>query len=190
MVYEAVLAASRAVMNAMRPGVSWLDMHRLSERVILEHFLRAGLLKGTIDELVAANIGALFQPHGLGHLIGLDTHDVGGWPEGTTRPTEPGLCKLRNGRPLCENMVITVEPGAYFIPALLEPAFKDPTKAHLLVEERLRTFLGFGGVRIEDDVIVTADGCENMSGMLPRTVDEIETFMAKENPHCKPRPEE
>ena len=190
LVYEAVLSASRAVLSAMKPGVSWLDMHRLAERRILEALLAGGVLQGSLEELEAAHVGALLQPHGLGHLIGLDTHDVGGWPIGTQRPTAPGLCKLRNGRVLAENMAITVEPGCYFIPALLEPAFKDPATQHLLNEPRLRSLIGFGGVRIEDDVIVTHDGCENMSAALPRTVEEIEAFMAKENPHCKPKAEE
>ncbi len=182
-VYSAVLAASRAVIAAMRPGVSWLAMHRLAERVILAALLEKGVVRGTLEQLVEGNVGALFMPHGLGHLLGLDTHDVGGWPARLTRPTEPGVRKLRNVRPLEAGMVITVEPGCYFIRELLEPAFA--THGHLLVEEEVRKRFGCGGVRIEDDVEVTAEGASIMSAGLPRTVQEIEDFMAAHNPHVK-----
>jgi Xaa-Pro dipeptidase len=181
-VYNAVLAASRAVIAAMRPGVSWLDMHRLAERVIITHLLQRGLLRGSLETLLQRNVGALFMPHGLGHLIGLDTHDVGGWPARLLpRPTAPGIAKLRCGRVLEQGMVITVEPGCYFISELLEPAFA--THGDLLVESEVRKFFGTGGVRIEDDVEVTADGARNLNADLPRTVQEIEDYMATHNPH-------
>ena len=126
MVYEAVLAANRAVQAAMKPGVPWPDMHRLAERTIAEHLLAAGLLRGGIEALMAAHVPTLFMPHGLGHLMGLDVHDPGGYPEGVTRSDEPGLRSLRCGRRLEAGMVITVEPGLYFIDAVLEPALADP----------------------------------------------------------------
>ncbi len=181
-VYNAVLAASRAVLSAMRPGVSWLAMHRLAERVIVTHLLERGLLRGPIETLVERNVGALFMPHGLGHLLGLDTHDVGGWPARLQpRPTASGIAKLRNGRTLEQGMVITVEPGCYFIAELLEPAFA--THGDLLVEAEVRKWFGKGGVRIEDDVEITADGARNLNAELPRTVQQIEDFMAAHNPH-------
>lgn len=175
-VYEAVLSANRAVQAAMKPGVPWPDMHRLSNRVIAEHLKDAGLLRGSLDELVAHHVPALFMPHGLGHLMGLDVHDVGGYPEGTSRIDEPGIRSLRCGRVLEEGMVITVEPGVYFIEAILEPALADPEVSRFLVPERLRHFRGLGGVRIEDDVIVTRDGAENMTHV-PRTVAEVELVL-------------
>jgi Xaa-Pro dipeptidase len=176
-VYEAVLAANRTVQAAMRPGVSWPDMHRLSYRVITEHLREMGLIKATGDEAIEKHLPALFMPHGLGHLMGLDVHDVGGYPEGVSRIDAPGIRSLRCGRNLEAGMVITVEPGIYFVDALLEPALADPEMAHLIDVDRVRRFLGFGGVRIEDDVLVTASGCENLT-QVPRDVAEIEDVMA------------
>ena len=175
-VYEAVLAANLAVQAAMKPGVPWPDMHRLAERTIAEHLLAAGILKGGIDAVVEAHVPSLFMPHGLGHLMGLDVHDVGGYPPGVARSTEPGLRSLRCGRRLEAGMVITVEPGVYFIDAVLDPALADPRLAPFLVPETLARYRALGGVRIEDDVLVTETGCENLT-QVPRTVDEIEWEM-------------
>jgi Xaa-Pro dipeptidase len=146
--------------------------------------LKMGVVRGSLAELESRHVGALFMPHGLGHLLGLDTHDVGGWPAGSARPTEPGIRKLRSGRVLQEGMCITVEPGCYFIAELLLPAI-EKTHSDLLVEDRVREMLGSGGVRIEDDVLVTKEGCRVLSDQLPRTVQEIETFMLQNNPHVK-----
>jgi Xaa-Pro dipeptidase len=176
-IYQAVLAANRAVQKAMKPGLTWPSMHRLAERVIAEHLLEIGLLRGSLDELIANHLPALFMPHGLGHLMGLDVHDCGGYPEGTARIDEPGIRHLRCGRDLEAGMVITVEPGVYFIDALLEPALADPVKSRFLDAAVVQRFRSFGGVRIEDDVLVTADGSENLT-LVPREVDEIEAVMA------------
>jgi len=177
-IYEAVLAANRAVQGAMKPGVLWPDMHRLAERVIAERLVAAGLLRGSVDELMSAHVPALFMPHGLGHLMGLDVHDVGGYPEGIDRIDEPGIRSLRCGRRLEAGMVITVEPGIYFIDALLDPALSDPKLERHLDAKVIGRFRGFGGVRIEDDVLVTASGSENLT-TVPRDVDEIERVMAE-----------
>ncbi|MCL4822121.1 MAG: aminopeptidase P family protein [Vicinamibacteria bacterium] len=178
MVYEAVLAANRAVQAAMKPGVAWPDMHRLAERTILQHLLRGGLLRGEVDAMMAARVPYLFMPHGLGHLMGLDVHDVGGYPAGVERSAELGLKSLRCGRALEAGMVITVEPGIYFVDALLEPALGDPKLKPFLVEDVVRRFRGFGGVRIEDDVLVTPTGSRNLTNV-PREVDDIERVMAE-----------
>jgi len=114
-VYNAVLRASKAVMEAAKPGVSWVDMHKLSERIILEELKSAKILTGNVDEMMNVRLGAVFMPHGLGHLLGCDVHDVGGFPEGTERPTQAGLKCLRTARTLQSRMIITVEPGCYFI---------------------------------------------------------------------------
>ncbi len=176
-VYETVLRANRAVLDAMRPGVSWFDMHRLTQRVIAEGLRDLGLLRGSVDELVAHHVPALFMPHGLGHLMGLDVHDCGGYPDGVARVDEPGIRSLRCGRALEAGMVITVEPGVYFIDALLEPALADPRYTPYLVPEVVARFRTFGGVRIEDDVIVTPTGAENMT-TVPRDVRDVESVMA------------
>lgn len=178
-IYETVLAAMDAVEAAMKPGVLWPDMHRLAFRVTAQELVKRGFLQGDVEEILAKHLIALFMPHGLGHLIGLDTHDVGGYPRGgNKRATEPGIKKLRTARALAPNMCVTVEPGCYFNSFLLEPAMADPATAHLFVQEKVKRFMGFGGVRIEDDVRITETGIEILNPGLPRTCDEIEAFMA------------
>lgn len=115
-IYNAVLAARNAVIDAAKPGVSWIDMHLLANKVMLAALREAGILKGDIDEMIKAGLNQTFQPHGLGHLLGLDVHDVGGYlPGNPERSTEPGVCKLRTSRTLEAGMVLTIEPGCYFI---------------------------------------------------------------------------
>ncbi|GBG61243.1 hypothetical protein CBR_g19775 [Chara braunii] len=175
--FQGVLAAQRAVMNAMKPGVSWVHMHRLAERTILKALKDGGVLQGSVDEMMDQHLGATFMAHGLGHLMGLDTHDVGGYPEGTDRINEPGLRNLRTVRTLEEGMVLTVEPGIYFIDALLQQALEDDMKSKFLNVDAIEHLRGFGGVRLEDDVVVTADGIENLT-CCPREVRDVEAVMA------------
>jgi Xaa-Pro dipeptidase len=177
-IYESVLAANRAVQLAMKPGISWPDMHRLAERVIAERLRDIGILKGSMDELLERHIPAHFMPHGLGHFMGLDVHDPGGYPEGISRIDEPGIRSLRCGRKLEAGMVITVEPGIYFIDSVLEPAVNNSAITHLFSIDMLEHFRSFGGVRIEDDVLVNPDGVENFTDV-PRTVEEIENVMSE-----------
>nr|KAF6411272.1 peptidase D [Rousettus aegyptiacus] len=176
-IYEAVLRSCRAVMSAMKPGVWWPDMHRLADRIHLEELARIGILSGSIDAMVQAHLGAVFMPHGLGHFLGIDVHDVGGYPEGVERIDEPGLRSLRTARHLEPGMVLTVEPGIYFIDHLLNEALADPARACFFNREVLQRFRGFGGVRIEEDVVVTNSGMELLT-CVPRTVEEIESCMA------------
>lgn len=176
-IYSIVLASMRAVLAAMRPGVSWGDMHGISVRVIAEGLIALGLIKCDLDTALEAGLPALFMPHGLGHFMGIDTHDVGGYPPGTSRIDRPGFRKLRTTRTLHEGMVLTVEPGIYFIESVLAPALDDPKTAPLLDRERVQSYYGFGGVRLEDDVIVTADGAENMTDV-PRDIKDVEEVMA------------
>ncbi|XP_065754782.1 xaa-Pro dipeptidase isoform X2 [Phocoena phocoena] len=176
-IYEAVLRSCRAVMSAMKPGVWWPDMHRLADRIHLEELTRIGILTGSVDAMVQAHLGAVFMPHGLGHFMGIDVHDVGGYPEGVDRIDEPGLRHLRTARHLEPGMVLTVEPGIYFIDHLLDEALADPARACFFNREVLRRFRGFGGVRIEEDVVVTDSGMELLT-CVPRTVEEVEECMA------------
>jgi len=178
-VYNAVLRANLAVFNACKPGVSWSEMHILANRILLEDLLAAGILRGSVDKMMEVNLaGRLFQPHGLGHLMGCDVHDVGGYLEGhPQRATIPGLRSLRTARVLMANMVLTIEPGCYFIDFLIDRALADPELNQFIVADRLNEYRGQGGVRIEDDIIITETGAELMNHV-PRTVEEIEGWMA------------
>mmetsp|Transcript_753 Transcript_753/g.1833 ORF Transcript_753/g.1833 Transcript_753/m.1833 type:complete len:511 (-) Transcript_753:177-1709(-) len=178
MIYEAVLASQRAVFEKVRPGVSWPEMHVLAERTILEKLLEGGLLVGDVDEMLEARLGAVFMPHGLGHTLGIDTHDVGGMLSGhPKRDSRPGLKSLRMTRTLRKNMVVTVEPGIYFNPALIEKAVNDPSLSKYLRTEEIDRFRTFGGVRLEDDIVITSDGYENLT-RVPRNVADVEQVMA------------
>uniref|UniRef100_A0A3B4TVE3 Xaa-Pro dipeptidase n=1 Tax=Seriola dumerili TaxID=41447 RepID=A0A3B4TVE3_SERDU len=170
-IYEAVLKSSRAVMAAIKPGVKWTDMHRLADRVHLEELVKIGILNGSVEDMMKAHMGSVFMPHGLGHLLGIDVHD------GVERINEPGLRSLRMGRLVQEKMVLTVEPGIYFINHLLDQALANSTQSCFINNQVLARFRGFGGVRIEDDIAVTANGIELLT-CVPRTVEEIEAFMA------------
>jgi Xaa-Pro dipeptidase len=173
-VYDAVRASQVAVLDSMKPGVLWSDMHRLAEKVILQHLLKMGLVKGTLEELIAANIATVFMPHGLGHFLGLHVHDVGGYVE-AVRSAEPGLQWLRTSKRLEKGMVITVEPGLYFNQDWFAAAKLDATKRDLVHWDKVMSepYLNFGGVRLEDDVLVTETGIENFT-ILPSTSSEIE----------------
>ncbi len=180
-VYNAVLRANRAVINAALPGVTYKDMHLLANGVMLEDLRAGGLITGDIEDMMKLNLaGKVFQPHGLGHFIGLDVHDVGGYlPGHPERPTGPGLANLRTARQLKANMCLTIEPGCYFIDHLLDKALADPDLSKFLVKDKIGEYRGFGGVRIEENVIITNTGVEIMS-TVPRTINEIEAWMAGE----------
>lgn len=177
-VYEGVLNAQRAVLDMLRPGVSWVDCHKAAEAAIMRALIDIGVVvpgDRSVEELVERRLGAVFMPHGLGHLIGIDTHDVGGYTPGQPpRILQPGLRSLRTARVMGEGMTITVEPGCYFIDHLLDGALGDGDGlARYLDPAVLQRFRGFGGVRLEDVVAVTSDGCINYT-ICPRTVEEVE----------------
>ena len=175
-VYDAVLTAQKQVIEAIRPGVRMEDLHMMAARTIIKGLLGVGIIKGSLDDLMEANIFALFFPHGLGHFLGLDTHDVGGYPKGVERIDRPGIFHLRARRKLEAGMVITIEPGIYFVPAVLEPALQDPTKRMFLNAKKVHQFMGFGGIRIEDDIVVTENSYENLTH-IAKERDEIERLM-------------
>ncbi|MEQ9308268.1 MAG: aminopeptidase P family protein [Balneolaceae bacterium] len=175
-IYQSVLNAHNEVIESIRPGVKMEDLHLMAARIMMGGLKKLGIVKGEIDDIMEQNIFALFFPHGLGHFLGLDTHDVGGYPKGVDRIDRPGIQFLRARRELMPGMVITIEPGIYFVPAVLEPAMEDPEKAKFLNIEKVKSLLNFGGIRIEDDIVVTEDGFENLTNV-PKEISEIEALM-------------
>lgn len=176
-IYNAVLDAQNQVIEAIKPGVLMEDLHLLAAKVMMEGLRELDIVRGDIDEIMEHDIFALFFPHGLGHFLGLDTHDVGGYPKGVDRIDRPGIKFLRARRELQPGMVITIEPGIYFVPAVLEPAIKDPEKAQYLNADKVKSLMSFGGVRIEDDIVVTEDGYENLTSVV-KEIGDIEKLMA------------
>lgn len=148
-IYETVLKASRTVIDAVKPGVSWRDMHLLAERVLLEQLLHHGLLQGSVEEMMKVRLGYIFMPHGLGHLMGIDVHDVGGYLDSCPpRSDELGLKQLRTSRVLQKNTVLTIEPGLYFIETQLDNAKQDPKLSKYFVWDKVERFRKFGGVSV------------------------------------------
>lgn len=180
-IYQAAFNAWKGVTDNLKAGVEWPDMHKLAEREMLTHLKKHDLIKGDLDDMMRDRLGALFMPHGLGHFIGCDTHDVGGYMDHTPkRSTLPGLGSLRTARRMEANMCITIEPGCYIVWSVVEEtAAGDGPWAAYLNMENLKRFKHFGGVRIESDVIVHEDCCEDMCDV-PRTIEEIEEWMKKD----------
>ena len=180
-VYQGVLNAQRAVLELMTPGTAWPDCHKAAELEIIKALQGLGVLVAdqAPELLQQKGLGAVFFPHGLGHLIGCDTHDVGGYINGTPeRSATPGLSKLRTARVLEAGLVLTNEPVCYFIDALIDAALGDSLKAPFIVKDRLAAFRGFGGVRLEDVVLVAAEGGAQNLTTCPRTIAEVEGVLS------------
>ncbi|MCC5935543.1 MAG: aminopeptidase P family protein [Balneolales bacterium] len=175
--YRIVLRALAETTSGARPGIKMEDLHLHACQVILSGLKDLGLVHGSIDDMMQVNLFALFFPHGLGHFLGLDTHDVGGYLKGIEPIDRPGLRFLRARRTLEKGMVVTIEPGLYMIPALLEPAFSDPKHKPFLNESKLRGLLDFGGIRIEDNLVITETGYENLTNV-PKKPEDIEAILS------------
>lgn len=182
-VYTAVLDAQEQAIDAMEPGVPFKDVHLLSARVLTEHLKDIGLMQGSVDDAVAQGAHALFYSHGLGHMMGLDVHDMEGlgedrvgYAEDQSRSDQFGLNALRLARPLEPGFVVTVEPGLYFIPLLIEQ-WRDEQKHTAFIDyDAVEDYLDFGGVRIEDDVLVTDDGTQILGSGLAKSIQEVEAL--------------
>lgn len=185
-IYNIVLAANDRAFSLAKPGMLYRDVHLAACRTIVDGLKDLGLMRGDTGEALAAGAHALFMPHGLGHMMGMDVHDMEnigekyvGYDEETMRGTDIGTASLRMGRRLQPGMVMTVEPGIYFIPALIEKWRGEGLNSRFIDFDAAAEFIGFGGVRIEDDLLITPTG-NRMLGKrrIPVTVDEIEEFMA------------
>ncbi len=168
--------------NAVKPGIPNLDLHLRASAIIAEGLKELGIMKGDTGEAVAAGAHALFFPHGIGHMLGLDVHDMEGlgedyvgYSETVKRSTQFGLAFLRLALPLKPGNVITIEPGCYFIPELIgmwrtERKFRD-----FIDYEKIDRYKITGGVRIEDNMLVTESGHRVLGGPIPKTVAEVES---------------
>ena len=185
-IYSIVEACHDYVLNVAKPGVKYQDVHFAVCRLMTERLKELGLMKGDTDEAVAAGAHAMFLPHGLGHMMGMDVHDMEGLGQiyvGFDDETRPNLEQfgtncLRMGRRLQEGFVLTDEPGIYFIPHLIDLWRKEGHCKEFLNFDKLDEYKDFGGIRIEDDLLITADGCRFLgSKRIPYHPQELEEFM-------------
>ncbi len=184
-VYEIVLEAQLQAIRAIKPGIAFRDVHLLAARVIAEGLKGLGLMQGDMQQAVEEGAHALFMPHGLGHMMGLDVHDMEdlgedyvGYDDEVRRSDIFGTAFLRLGRKLQEGFVLTVEPGIYFIPALVEKWEQEKKFSRFIRYDAVKKYLGFGGIRIEDDILVSADGYKVMGRPIPKSVQDILNMMA------------
>ena len=185
-IYSIVEACHDYVLDVAKPGVRYMDVHFAVCRMMTERLKELGLMKGDTDEAVRAGAHAMFLPHGLGHMMGMDVHDMEGLGQiyvGFDDETRPNLEQfgtncLRMGRKLEEGFVVTDEPGIYFIPALIDEWKAKKHCEEFLCFDKIETYKDFGGIRIEDDVLITKDGCRFLGQKrIPYHPAELETFM-------------
>ena len=186
-IYSIVEACHDYVLEVAKPGVRYMDVHFAVCRMMTDRLKELGLMRGDTEEAVRAGAHAMFLPHGLGHMMGMDVHDMEGLGQiyvGFDDETRPNLEQfgtncLRMGRRLQEGFVLTDEPGIYFIPALIDEWKAKGHCKEFLCFDKIEAYKDFGGIRIEDDVLITADGCRFLgSKRIPYHPKELETFMA------------
>lgn len=179
-IYQAVLDSHEAAIAAMKPGVPFKEVHLTACRVITEGMKAMGFMKGDTEEAVQAGAHALFFPCGTGHMMGMDVHDMENLGEqyvgyaGEPKSTQFGLKSLRLGRPLQPGYVVTIEPGIYFIPELID-LWKSQNKfTDFINYEKVETYKDFGGIRNEEDFLITDDGYRLLGKPIPKTIQDVE----------------
>ena len=185
-IYQIVLDANNTAMSSVKAGIKYKDVHIKVAGVITKGLMELGLMKGNIEDAVRNGAHTLFFPHGLGHMMGLDVHDMEdlgennvGYDENTKRSDQFGTAYLRLGKELKSGYVITNEPGIYFIPALIDKWKAEKINTSFINFEKVNDYRGFGGIRLEDDLLVTDKGCRMFSKRIPITINEIEEFMLR-----------
>ena len=187
-IYPIVEECHDLVLNVAKPGVKYMDCHFAVARHMTDRLKELGLMKGDTEEAVRAGAHAMFLPHGLGHMMGMDVHDMENFDQinvGFDEETRPildqfGTNCLRMGRRLQEGFVVTDEPGIYFIPALIDDWRKSGHCAEFLNFDKLEEYKNFGGIRIEDDILITKDGCRFLGKeRIPYHPKDVEEFMSK-----------
>ena len=186
-IYEIVLNAQESSIDAIKLGTKFRDIHLQVARIIADGMKELGLMKGDMDEALEAGAHALFFPHGLGHQIGLDVHDMEnlgenyvGYDDKTKRSEKFGFAYLRFARELQPGFVMTVEPGIYFIPALIDKWKGENKFTQFINYEKIEEYRDFGGIRIEDDVLVTESGHRVLGMPIPKTIEDVEEITGKE----------
>jgi len=180
-IYNIVLDSQLKAIEMMKPGIKFKEVHLEAAKIISSGLKELDLMKGDVNEAVDKGAHALFFPHGLGHMMGLDVHDMEnlgenyvGYNKTTKRSDQFGLAYLRLGKELQTGNVVTVEPGIYFIPALIDQ-WKDENKLSEFINyDKVEEYRTFGGIRIEDDVLVTEDGNRILGKPIPKTIEEVE----------------
>jgi Xaa-Pro aminopeptidase len=182
-IYEIVLKANTDAIKATKPGISNRDLHFMACKIIATEMKSLGLMKGDVDEAVAAGAHALFMPHGLGHMMGLDVHDMEGLGENyigyndeVKRSEQFGTAFLRFALPYKPGHVFTVEPGCYFIPELIEKWKAEGKFKEFINYNKIDTYMSIGGIRIEDNVLITDKGHKVLGKPIPKTIKEIESI--------------
>jgi Xaa-Pro aminopeptidase len=185
-IYDLVLLAHDTCIAQIQPGVEYQDIHLAACQVLATGLVDLGILQGNPEDLVAEDVHSLFFPHGVGHLLGLDVHDMedlgdrAGYAPGRSRSDRFGLGYLRLNRPLEPDMVVTIEPGFYQVSALLDDPQRRDRYRDFVNWDRLATFADVRGIRIEDDVRVTETGAEVLTADLPTEIQAIEALMTSE----------
>lgn len=186
-IYQIVCDCNEFAFSMTRPGISYREVHLKTMHLMLEELRALDIVRGDVQDMVEAGIAGLFMPHGLGHNMGLDVHDMEdygenyvGYDDDQRRSPQLGLGSLRMARKLVPGNVITDEPGIYFIPALIEKWKSEKTDQGFVNYSKLESYYDFGGIRLEDDVLVTADGARRLGKKrLPISPDDVEAAMAK-----------
>lgn len=186
-IYQIVCDCNEFAFSMTRPGISYREVHLKTMHLMLEELRALDIVRGNVQDMVEAGIAGLFMPHGLGHNMGLDVHDMEdygenyvGYDDDQSRSPQLGLGSLRMARKLVPGNVITDEPGIYFIPALIEKWKSEKTDQGFVNYSKLESYYDFGGIRLEDDVLVTADGARRLGKeRLPISPDDVEAAMAK-----------
>ena len=181
-IYEIVLGMQADALAAMKPGIPFKDVHQIAARRLSSDLNDIGLMRGNVDRAVQTGAYALFFPHGLGHMLGLDVHDMEclgedavGYTDDIRRDSRFGINRLRLAKPLVPGFVVTVEPGIYFIPQLIQQWRGENRFSDLIDYGRLESYIDFGGVRIEDDVRVTSTGATVLGPAIPKAVTAVES---------------
>jgi Xaa-Pro aminopeptidase len=184
-IYNIVLAANSKAIELAKPDVTYMSIHLEIAKIITQGLCDLGIMRGNVDEAVQNGAHALFFPHGLGHMMGLDVHDMEnlgennvGYDDKIARSSQFGTSALRMGRQLQKGFVVTDEPGIYFIPELIAKWKNEKINEKFINYEKMNEYMDVSGVRIEDDLLITENGCRLLGKKrIPATVDEIEEIM-------------